>query len=437
MLCHNQTQSLDPDTGNSVQMALMTHKIHAGPDLANGYTIVGNQQSVHDYSHITYPQDLRNCTTCHKSDAAEGHIWYTEISRRACGSCHDDINWTTGAGHIAGPQANDAECGSCHLPEGETEFDASIKGAHTVPTKSAQLPGLVLQILNVTNTAPGQKPTVTFRMTDKTGAVVNPNNLARFRFLLGGPTTDYASYQREDGKPATCAGDGTCAYAFKTAAIPADATGTWTLAADYYNTVTIDNHTDTGLAVRDAGQNPIFHFIVTDAQTMPRRAVVSTAKCNKCHDVLALHGGQRYKVEECVICHNPNETAEVEGQELETNIQLKWMAHKIHTGEELDRDYVIGDVNYKEVLYPGDRRNCEACHNAGTYNLPLPEGVLPSQTPDDFVAEWAPESASCLSCHDTVDAAAHAYVNIAPFGEACASCHGADRDFAVAKVHAR
>jgi len=437
VLCHNRTQSLDPDTGNTVEMRLMIHKIHDGPNLANGYTIIGFGQSANDYSDVTYPQDLRNCTTCHKADVAEGHIWYSNPSRIACGSCHDSINWVTGAGHIAGPQADDSDCTSCHLPEGETEFDASVKGAHTVPTKSTQLPGLALQITNVTDTAPGQKPTVTFKLKNTAGDVVNPNNLNRFRFLVGGPTTDYAEYFREDGKPATCQGDGTCTYTFKTLTIPAAATGTWTISADYYNTVTIDNHTDTGLAVRDAGQNPIYNFIVTDAQTAARRQVVSTAKCNKCHDVLALHGGQRYKVEECVICHNPNETAEVEGQELHTSIQLKWMAHKIHTGEELSRDYVIGDVSFKEVLYPGDRRNCQACHNAGTYDVPLPEGALPTQTPDDFVAEWAPASASCLSCHDSVDASAHAYVNNAPFGEACASCHGPDREFSVAKAHAR
>jgi hypothetical protein len=46
-------------------------------------------------------------------------------------------------------------------------------------------------------------------------------------------------------------------------------------------------------------------------------------------------------------------------------------------------------------------------------------------------------AAACLGCHDTVDAAAHAYVNTAPFGEACATCHAPEDQFAVDKVHAR
>jgi OmcA/MtrC family decaheme c-type cytochrome len=113
------------------------------------------------------------------------------------------------------------------------------------------------------------------------------------------------------------------------------------------------------------------------------------------------------------------------------------MIHKIHSGTELTRDYVIDGASFNEVRFPGDRRNCEACHMPETYGVPLPEGALPTQTPRDFVEEWQPASAACLSCHDTGDAAAHAYVNIAPFSEACASCHGEDRAHAVPKVHAR
>ena len=438
VLCHTPQIANDATTGNTFDFKVMIHKIHMGENLpsveAGGSYGFGTNV---DFSTVAYPQDIRNCINCHQAGKPQSDVWYAYPTRKACGSCHDNIDWETGENHIAGPQADDSACAACHLPEGESEFDVSIKGAHTIPTKSTQLAGIVMEILSVTDTAPGQKPTVRFKLTDKAGEIVDPNTLSRFRFLVGGPTTDYAQYLREDGKPATCAGDGTCTYTFKTLTIPANATGTWTISADYYNTVTIDNHTDTGLSVREAGQNPIFNFTVTDSQPTARRTVVSTVKCNKCHDVLALHGGQRFKVEECNICHNPNETATVEGAEANTSIHLKWMVHKIHTGEELSRDYVIGETSFKEVLYPGDRRNCEACHNAGSYDVPLPEGALPTQTPDDFVTEWRPDSAACLSCHDSVDAAAHAYVNNAPFGEACASCHGEGRDFAVTKVHAR
>ena len=48
-----------------------------------------------------------------------------------------------------------------------------------------------------------------------------------------------------------------------------------------------------------------------------------------------------------------------------------------------------------------------------------------------------PGTAACLGCHDTRDAAAHAYLNTAVFGEACGACHGANSEWSVSKVHAR
>lgn len=442
VLCHNKTQSLDPDTGNGVQMAEMVHKIHYGPNLENGYTIIGNAQSVNDFSHVTYPQDIRNCTTCHKTNAPEGHIWYSNPSRLACGACHDSVNWETGENHAAGPQADDTACADCHQPEGEFEFDASVKGAHTIPTESAQLRGLGIDILTVTGAAPGGKITVTFKTYNKDdGSFVAPSTLNSCNFLLGGPTTDYTKYLRGDARTATVNGE-TATYTF-TSAIPADATGTWALSADVYRNITLNP--GPSAAIREAAQNPFRLLAVTDAQPMARREVVDLAKCNKCHDVLALHGGQRFKIEECLICHNPMETdaSRRPADKLPAeSVHLKYMVHKIHTGEELERDYTVygfGGTPYtfNEVLYPGDRRNCEACHKANTYGVPLPEVALPTPTLRDWYSPMQPAAASCLSCHSSVDAAVHAYVNAAPFGEACASCHGADREFSVAKVHAR
>jgi OmcA/MtrC family decaheme c-type cytochrome len=403
VLCHQpQIPIID---GENFDMKVFIHKLH---------------------EETTYPQDIRNCTTCHQASAAEGYIWYTNPSRKACGSCHDDIDFATGEGHIV--QTSDAECASCHIPQGESEFDISIKGAHVVPTKSAQLKGVNLEILSVTNTAPGQKPVVTYTLKNDDGTDIDPTKMNRLRFLFAGPNTDYAGNQREDANntKSTCAA-GTCTFTAATVVIPADATGSWTISADYYRNVVIDNHTETGLSVREAGQNPIFYFPVTDAEAVARRTVVDINKCNKCHDVLGAHGGQRFKAIECDMCHTPNLTEDGE------SFHQKWMVHKIHTGEELTRPY----LEFNEILYPGDRRNCQACHVAGTYGVPLPEGTLPTQTPNDFMPSWPPASAACLACHDTIDAAAHAYTNNAPFAEACAACHGAGRDFDVAKVHAR
>jgi OmcA/MtrC family decaheme c-type cytochrome len=174
--------------------------------------------------------------------------------------------------------------------------------------------------------------------------------------------------------------------------------------------------------------------------------VVNLDKCNKCHDGLVLHGGQRFAIEECVVCHNPNETDAVRrpaNQLPAESVDFKRMIHRIHTGEELTQDFTIygfGNVAipFNEVLYPGDRRNCVACHtSAATANLPTPVGTLDTPTLRDYFTPMGPGTTACLGCHDNRDAAAHAYINTATFGEACATCHGANSEWSVAKVHAR
>ena len=117
------------------------------------------------------------------------------------------------------------------------------------------------------------------------------------------------------------------------------------------------------------------------------------------------------------------------------------MIHRIHTGAELDVDYTVygyrGSVNnYNHVEFPGDRRTCTMCHLEDTYNVPLPEGAMEVTTERSYYSPTQPAAAACLACHSTVDAAAHAYTQTAPFGESCGSCHGEDREFSVESAHA-
>jgi OmcA/MtrC family decaheme c-type cytochrome len=456
VLCHNDTQSTDPDTGNTVDFKVMIHKIHMGSSLpsvlaGHPYQIIGFNQSVADFSDVVFPQDVRNCTTCHKSPdpagktVAQAHIWLDHPNRAACGSCHDNINWVTGDGHVAGPQLDDSACASCHAPQGESEFDASITGAHTVPTKSAQLKGLNFQIQSVSGAAPGAKVTALFTVTNGDGSPVTPSKLATLNLIMNGPTTDYTlpTPIRESAKAATASGDAWL-YTFSTP-LPADASGSWTMSADVYRNVTIDNHTDAGLSVRECAFNPTTTFAVTDEQPNDRRVVVDLAKCNVCHDVLALHGGQRLNTKECVICHNPNaddSDARPADQNPPESISFQRMIHRIHTGADLEQTYTIyghggNPTPFNDVLFPGDRRDCVKCHAAGTYTVPLPDGVIPTITQRDYYSPMQPTAAACLGCHSAKDAAAHAFTMTSSFGEACEVCHGNGADFSVDQVHAR
>jgi len=118
------------------------------------------------------------------------------------------------------------------------------------------------------------------------------------------------------------------------------------------------------------------------------------------------------------------------------------MVHKIHTGEELEKDYWQGlNNNYKEVLYPGDRRNCLACHVGSTYTVPLPATNVATDTPKNYWTPTMPIATACISCHDSTSTAAHAFINTTTLGgmqvESCVVCHKETADFAVSKSHAR
>ncbi|MEO8215550.1 MAG: OmcA/MtrC family decaheme c-type cytochrome [Acidobacteriota bacterium] len=460
-LCH-QPQTTDPDTGNTVDMKVMAHKIHRGENLPSviagtPYQIIGFNQTVVDFSTVAFPQDIRNCATCHEGSdpnnkGAQSNAWYTYPSRAACGSCHDDIDWVTGINHPGGPQLNDSACASCHIPDSGQEFDASIKGAHTIPEKSKQLKGISATIVSVSDMAAGKKPTVVFKITNGDGTAVDGTKLSTFAPIVGGPTSSYSKYFRESAlaKAVFDAATGTTSYTFNNA-LPADASGTWTVSADIYRNVSLkraDGKAD--IAVREAAFNPIKYVAVTGAVD-PRRMVVSTAQCNQCHNRLAVHGGQRMNTEECVICHNPTEGDQSQRPATEgpaESISFNRMIHKIHKGEELTQDFTIYGFggsrnNFNEVRFPGDLRNCAKCHVGTSYTLPLPTRIGSVTTLRDYFSPQGPATASCLGCHDNRDAAAHAFLNTVTFpggttpAEACATCHGTGKDWSVERVHAR
>ena len=461
VMCH-QPQTVDPDTGNTVDMKVMAHKIHRGENLPSviagtPYVIYGNNQSVNDYSHVVFPQDIRNCENCHigsdpKVAGSQASVWLTKPSIEACGSCHDDVNFATGENHPGGPQADNSSCAACHVPDSGEEYDASVKGAHTVPYKSKQLKGLKATIASITNLKPGQKPTVAFAITNGDGSAVDGSKLTTFAPLFGGPTTSYTKYYRESavGKALFDPATGLSTYTF-TAAVPAEATGTWTVSADIYRNAILkraDGKAD--ISVREVAFNPVKDSAITGS-VKPRRKDVDVTNCNSCHDRLALHGEQRQNTAECVICHNPVESDVARrpaDQGAPESVSFQRLIHRVHTGEELTQDFTIygfggSKNNFNEVLFPGDRRNCLSCHVNNSQQVPVSADAIPVNTPRDFFSPQGPNTAACLGCHDDSSSAAHAYLNQVTFPgsttatEACATCHGASKDFAVDKVHAR
>jgi hypothetical protein len=78
VMCHNPggdgVQTVDPDTGNSIDFRQMIHKIHMGSSLPSvqagkPYQIIGFNQSVNDYSTVVFPANIENCQMCHQPGA--------------------------------------------------------------------------------------------------------------------------------------------------------------------------------------------------------------------------------------------------------------------------------------------------------------------------------------------------------------------------------
>jgi OmcA/MtrC family decaheme c-type cytochrome len=440
VLCHTP-QTVDPDTGNTVDMPVMTHKIHMGanlPSVKGGkpYIIIGNRQSVHDYSHIQFTADPRSCTTCHEQNtgAAQAANVY-KAERAACGACHDDINFATGEGHQGIAQTNDKNCAFCHPGKSGGEFDNSVEGAHVIPRFSKQLPGVNLKILEVQYTKPGEKPLVIFSIKNDAGVGYKASEMTRLTLILAGPNTDYSYYVSESALKADGSGDGTHWWSFQTP-IPADAKGSWTVALEARKDVKLVGGREDGTTVRDTGINQQYYFSVDSTEMQPRRAVASMDKCNACHKALAFHGEIRNTIGECVICHAPTRTDRANPAR---SIDMGVLIHKIHRGRELERGYNIGTHVYDEVGFPGDLRVCTTCHvSTSTYQLPLASTSLPVTNPWDYISPAGRATANCLACHDSKSAAAHASTNTSPtLGEACASCHGPNAEYSVDRLHAR
>lgn len=546
VLCHNPTQSIDPDTGDSVDMPYMAHKIHAGVLLENGYTIVGYRQSVHDYSNVVFPADINDCQICHtggiptedfpmvanpnpapacdanglsmteftwgdtgrvqiRLDSADGKLfasansngtaktgnwvrdgqtfflvdtesgeaiqdmavynsvlgcatnqpgtprgeagsqhtaWMTNPNRKVCGSCHDSIDFAAGEGHLAQP--NDDNCANCHRPNSGNEYDISVAGAHTVAYKSNQLPGVLVEILDISDTSPGDRPTVTFSLSDKFGPI-NPADLDRLRFSLNGPNDDYTFYVQE-----TVTGNVSqegMNWKFKfTERLPRDAMGSYTLGIEGRAPAIVNEGEDDEFEMEEQIQNYVEPFAVTDSMTVGRRTVVDDAKCENCHSNLTLHGTNRHNATGyCQTCHMPSATdaaVRPADEGAPQSIDFRYMIHKIHRGQELVNGYVVYGYrsslhDYSDVEYVGDLRNCEACHDGDSYTLPLNAGLEEVTTPRDYFTPMMPATASCLSCHDDSSSASHALSNSSELGEACSTCHGTGKTYSVEAVHAR
>jgi OmcA/MtrC family decaheme c-type cytochrome len=381
VVCHNPATSRN---GHTVDFKSLIHEIHTS-----------QTTSALDASGVKFPQDIRNCTTCH----AAGDNWKTVPTKEACGSCHTTVNFATGSGHTGGIQADNASCHSCHSA-------TAIDGYHRsnyVTTHNAGVSGAAnfeYVITSVTLTTAGSQykyPVVKFQIknngtpvnfstgvtgTNLTGftkgpsfgvayaynqdGVVNPTDLnvrgssVSLTGLLNG-TAGSISYDTA-GTTATAvlSGSTTTAMAIPNAAKTVTAYMSGAFIQQNWSSISSD---PTGSA-----RPGIAAWKVVDGTTA-RRTIADAAKCNSCHEQLGtepnFHGGS-YNIVLCSLCHTPNQSSS--GW---TASYRAWV-HGIHGASKRTVPYtwhaVSATENYSEVEYPGVLNHCEQCHNPGTYD---------------------------------------------------------------------
>ncbi len=265
VLCHTSGAEDTSGNGVSIDFRVMIHKLHDGAHLPSvlgvatnsdgsrnyaatkvPYEITDDEGEVTDFSDVAFPvwpnlntpmprdfgysarsstektleatmlQGATQCSKCHGDPddsglltgpltaPAQGGLAFSQPSRRACGSCHDDIDWTLP--YVANqlqmdPQSDDSSCLPCHAPSGVAGvgLPLSTAAAHLHPLNDATInPGVNFTITSVSgasgpggNFANGDKPRIEFTVTDDDDNDVPLQTLDGTSTLLVGPTANY------------------------------------------------------------------------------------------------------------------------------------------------------------------------------------------------------------------------------------------------------
>ena len=383
---------------------IMVHSIHRGENLpvrAIPTDPTTGQLASGDYiDEVKFPQPVTNCATCHTGDVTaanatpQGDNWKNNPNRKACGACHNNVDFATGANHpgVGGARADDSQCKSCHSaaaiatvyhvsvdPTGSVDRGGyPVNTADNVPTPGyASGMGPAIPLASATNPPAGVHK---FAFEISSVTVASNKATIKYRILLdGSPVTFnatgflingidgtpslYVSYgqikdgvaavadwtasinttvkQCRDQVAASCTQTGPDAGGYYTAtlaaALPAGAKlVTGMLGINYQAFVQLD-HPDypKGIRLREPA------FAIKAASTSDaRRTVVEAARCISCHKQLGVepsfHSGARNNAQGCATggCHwesySTGHTGAANGYGGGWSFSAKSMVHGIH-----------------------------------------------------------------------------------------------------------
>jgi len=360
VICHNpklETAGTGYVTYQKSSLLNMGHRIHTSQD---NLFVQSNGNHV-DFGEVAYPQNPGNCLTCHKGTDP---TWNTRPTAYACGSCHTNVNFTTGAGHVGGAQP-DSTCSLCHPSTAIPGYHASKEGAPPTPDNPVVAGTLAVFQYGIDNVTVDNTnaATVTFWIK-KDGTFVNflpgaTDNVAKvptgfsgspsFLIAHAGSATNPQDYSNWDEVATTGFGQSYATGQPKSVTIVnLPITATDNTKTKFKAVLTGTNSFPAGAKMRAVALQGYFTQIsggvgldnvgrhtpavmknVTGDTT--RRVIVKSgyldntgaltddpAKipfskpigCLECHEAFEGHGGNRVNnVQVCVMCHNPQLTS--------------------------------------------------------------------------------------------------------------------------------
>lgn len=457
--CHNNDGSAayrDPSgTPIADPVIRRVHGVHMGEGLRNNANTNPVTGDFRHYTHIEFPAGIKNCTVCHVDDR-----WKTAPSRLACGSCHDNIwfgqrdqvpagMWT----HSGGVVSSDSRCANCHLPEG----DLGIADAHAIPAVPFQ------NVVNLTMTPPangkfyvnGEAPQVIIKVSAAdTGAAIDPAKILEPKISTNIQAGEwkaaslFVSGPREQTKPVltTASTPNPAGYYanndLRVRLNPAKEDPKVTRTADsivyQLNPIAgLAPGTYTAFAEVQPGSGLGGWAYVNFQVGSTNIEKLVAGNCTDCHRDNRMHQtafAVTFTPDVCKSCHDyerqsPGKVGWANANNGFGAAPLARRVHGVHYGRYLDKPQEVhAKVDYSEVIFPQDVRNCTKCHSEST--------------------TWneQPSRLACLACHDTDEAIAHGNVMTLdpspqdPWSgdeiETCVVCHDQDGAYAPSKVHA-
>jgi OmcA/MtrC family decaheme c-type cytochrome len=442
-MCH-ESYSYDAQSGNSIDLKVMIHKIHSGETLpsveAGGfYGIFGFGNTFADLGEIVYPQDKRNCSTCHEesdADTPQASNYRTTVNAEACGSCHDNVNFATGENH-GGVAATADSCSACHGPTSVVQNgELRAQVAHVIPENEAAKrfkfevvkveaitldgsPGATACAASATacKVLPGEFPLVTIKVSDPvTGATYKITDAPFTNTIACTPvppaTTCNATTARLRSRVAyttrnfTNPGSGSTpaqpiqidflATTAAPAGAPALAGGAPRLNADGSYSKAGAKALPSGLigGTGEAFLEGRTIVDVSDTSTPEFAEIGVTSSAGVIFPITDTTPVARRPIVDVQRCDDCHQKLSFHGDNRNDNTELCATCHNpefaagatVSVGRPWDfkvlihgihaATYNFGGLNFADVKYPGKINNCEGCHKPDTYYPVDPTAVF-------------------------------------------------------------